>query len=84
MKPHSKLAHRVIEGQAFIMDPRDSMLHALNGTATVVWREAAKGAAPEAIARAVAEEFEVGPEEARRDVEAFLAGLRKKGLLIDD
>ena len=83
LKPHPKLAHRVIEGRAFIMDPRDNTLHSLNETGTLVWRALAQGQGPEAAARSIAERFEVTPEEAVEDAAAFLRDLRSLGLVVD-
>ncbi|MCP4615876.1 MAG: PqqD family protein [Bradyrhizobium sp.] len=84
MKPDPKLAHRVVEGRVFVMDPRCSTLHSLSETGTFIWKKLCGGASDSKIARALAEEFEVDPKQAADDVRAFLAELRAKDLLADD
>ena len=81
MKPSPRLAHRVIEGQAFVMDARESTLYSFNGTATFIWKELAAGRSPEEIAESLAEAYDVEPAEARADVREFLARLAEAELV---
>ncbi|MBI5625136.1 MAG: PqqD family protein [Elusimicrobia bacterium] len=78
-----RLAHRVIEGQAFVLDPTQSMLHRLNPSASLIWEALSKGKAPEEAAVLLSEEFAVGRDEARRDTAEFIALLQGQGLLED-
>ena len=50
MKPAKRLAHRVIEGQAFVLEPREKMIHSLNPAASFIWERLCKGRAEEEIA----------------------------------
>ena len=77
------LAHRVIEGQAFIMDAREKVLHSLNGTGTLIWRGLAAGRPPEGIAAELSEAYDVAADAALADVRAFVDALRAKGLLTE-
>ncbi|MBQ9358196.1 MAG: PqqD family protein [Abditibacteriota bacterium] len=52
----------------------------LNKTAAFMWRRLAEGKTPEETARAVAEEYSIDPDKARRDVEGFAEKLIKGGL----
>mgnify|MGYP001598566896 CR=1 FL=1 len=81
MKPAKRLAHRVIEGQAFVLEPREKMIHSLNPAASFIWERLCKGRAEEEIAAELCGEFEVAPAAARADVAEFLAELRAKRLL---
>ena len=81
MKYAKRLAFRVIEGQAFIVDPKDKVMHSLNPTATRIWQSLGQGKEPRDIARSIAEEFEVDAGRALEDVRSFLEELRSKQLL---
>ncbi|MFA6317937.1 MAG: PqqD family protein [Elusimicrobiota bacterium] len=79
----ARLAHRVIEGQAFVLDPKENVLHRLNPSASLVWKALSEGKTPGQAAQSLAQEFEVGLEEAGRDTASFISELRDKGLLED-
>jgi hypothetical protein len=81
MRPRKDLAWRRIAGELFIVDAAGSRLHELNGTAALAWEGLAAGRDQAAVARAIAGEYEVGPEEAAADVAAFAAELAAAGLL---
>ena len=83
LKLSPALAHRMIEGQAFVLDPRRKVLHSLNGTGSEIWKGLSAGRSPEQIAESVAAAFDVGSDAALADVRAFIEALRAKGLLID-
>jgi hypothetical protein len=64
-----------------IMSAVDSTFFTLNGVGTVIW-QAADGHTPlSEIAKSICAEFEVGPEEARRDAEQFVTELSQHGIL---
>lgn len=79
----SALAARMLGGEMMIMSAVDSTFFTLNEVATVIWR-AADGRTPlsEIIERTVCCEFEVEPEEARRDAEQFVHELSQHGILL--
>lgn len=81
MRPAKRLAHRVIDGLAFVVDPKAKALHSFNETGSRLWQLLASGASPEEAARTLAEEFEVDEATARADAEAFFGKLRAMGLL---
>jgi hypothetical protein len=76
-----RAAWRVYDGRAVIITPEDSRLHTLNEVGTLVW-EGADGRTPfaEIVAR-VCREFDVTPERAAADVDAFVQQLAARGLL---
>ena len=76
-----RAAWRVYDGEAVIVSPDDSTMHALNAVGTAVWK-AADGATPLAtvIAR-LAQESETPAELVERDVTAFVVQLASRGLL---
>lgn len=77
------IAARVMGGEMMIMSAVDSMFFSLNEVATVIF-QAADGQTPlaEIIEKRVCKEFEVEPEEARRDAEHFVTELSKHGILL--
>lgn len=84
MAPYSKpkhLAFRTISGKAYIVNPRDSILHELNETGTFIWNMLEKSVSENEIISALSKEFAVSRDEAARDAREFLSELRKKKLL---
>jgi hypothetical protein len=80
-KPRKGLAHREIDGAVYIVDSAASRLHRLNETGSFVWKAMAAGRPAAEIAFGLAAEFEVDGRTASADVEEFVAGLEKAGLL---
>ena len=75
-------AWRVYDGEAVIICPDDSTLNTLNAVGTLIW-EAADGKTPvTAIVARISEEFDVEPEQAERDLAAFVEKLHQRGLLM--
>ena len=75
-------AWRIYDGEAVIIRPDDSTLNTLNAVGTLIW-EAADGKTPvSVIVTRICEEFDVGPEQAERDLAAFVEKLRQRGLLM--
>jgi len=80
-RPDPKVAHRLIEGRAFVMDPRCDTLHSLNDTATLIWKGLCAGDSIEKIAADLAEEFDVSTEQGLKDARAFIREAAANGLL---
>lgn len=53
----------------------------LNETGAFLWGLLSQDAAPEDLVRRLTEEYDVTPEEARRDVDAFLQRMRENDFL---
>ena len=53
----------------------------LNETGALLWQALEKGGDAEALTNALTAEYDVSAEDARKDVEAFLAKLRDAGCL---
>jgi len=77
------IAARVLGGEMMIMSAVNSTLFSLNEVATVIF-QAADGQTPlsEIVEQRVCAEFEVEPEEARRDAEQFVSELSQHGILL--
>lgn len=76
-----RVAWRVYDEEAVLVSPDDSTLHTLNAVGTRIW-QCADGRTPVAeITRRITVEFDVEPERAGRDTQAFLDQLSARGLL---
>lgn len=64
MRYCGRLAHRVIKGSAFVVDPRAKVIHSLNPAASRIWELAGQGLGPEEIARVLSSEFAVSAPDA--------------------
>jgi hypothetical protein len=77
------IAARLLGGEMMIMSAVDSTFFSLNEVATLIF-QAADGQTPlsEIVEKRVCSEFEVEPEEARRDAEEFVSELSQHGILL--
>ncbi len=75
-------AWRVYDGEAVIICPDDSTLNTLNAVGTLIWRAADGKTSLSAIAARICDEFDVKPEQAERDLAAFIERLCQRGLLM--
>ena len=75
-------AWRIYDGEAAIICPGDSTLNTLNAIGTLIW-QAADGKTPvSGIVARICDEFDVEPEQAERDLAAFIEKLCQRGLLM--
>ena len=77
----NNIAARVIEGKAFIINTKTSMLHELDDIGTFIWKHIEKKHSLEEIVNSLTTEFEVTVNQAECDLEEFLSELNKKGLI---
>jgi len=82
IKIKKDLAYRRIAGEMFVVDASLSELHELNGPAALIWEGLAAGKNNNALVSALTAEFEVDEKTARVDLDSFIAGLLKAGLLV--
>lgn len=75
------LAFRRIDEETWIVCPRHSTLHRLNGTGARLWELLEGEPTILALGEALAREFEVEPERAAADAEAFVRTLAERGLV---
>jgi hypothetical protein len=77
------IAARMLGGEVMIMSAVDSTFFTLNEVATVIW-QAADGQTPlsQIVESRVCREFEVSPEDARRDAAEFVSELSRHGVLL--
>ena len=77
----SRIASRVIEGQAVVIVMDEQKLHTLNDVGTFVWTQAEERLQVSDLAERVASEYEVTSEQALTDVLAFADELVRLGAL---
>lgn len=78
--PEHVLGHRVGE-ELLLLDQSSGVYHILNPTGARVWELLERGADMEAIAAAVASDYDVDPARAAEDVHAIVAQLRRAKLI---
>jgi len=74
------ISMRKVQDQLFILDRRNSVLHTFNDTGAFLWEQLKAGMKPECLAGALADQFDIGIEDAQVDVNEFLNALERHGL----
>jgi hypothetical protein len=75
---------RIVDDEAVILDLDRGVYFGLNDVGTRVWQLVGEGRQLGSICAAIVEEFEVAPDEAQPDVDAFVADLLANGLIQAD
>jgi len=75
------LEWREVEGEVVALDLRTQMYLAVNRTGAVIWPALDSGADRSELVERVVQRFDVSPEQAAADVDAFLADLESRDLL---
>jgi hypothetical protein len=81
LRRHPEAAHRIIDGTALIVMPRQAKMLTLNAVGTRVWELLENRTAAE-MAKSIAAEFEVTEERAIADTLKFLRQLDERGMLV--
>jgi len=76
-----RTASRVLGGEAVILTPGESKIFSLNPVGSRIWELLAGQPTVSALIRTIHEEFEVGADQARRDVLEFLQALKDRELV---
>lgn len=81
VRRRADLAYRALEGQAWVLSPRESSLHRLNDTASWLWARLETEPTVAQLGAALHTHFEVEAATAARDAEAFVRTLMERGLV---
>ncbi len=76
------LEWRSIEGQVIALDITASLYLAVNESGQLLWEELARGTTRTALVQSLSDAYALDRSAAERDTDAFLAELRRRGLLI--
>jgi hypothetical protein len=76
-----EIAARAIEDETIVLDLRSSTYLSANAAGSALWRELKRGSTRTKLVRALLDEFDVEPDIATRDVDAFLADCKRRHLL---
>ena len=79
---HPRSAARVYDGEAVVISPDQNRVRMLNSVGTRIWELADGTRTPVQIANALTEEYEVPLADAQAEVDAFLAELTEKGVIV--
>lgn len=83
IRPHPRIAARIVAGRALILDPRTDALQRLNDTGSFIWSCIAERRHDrDAILAAVLDAFEVDAATAAADLDALLAELEAADLIV--
>ncbi len=77
-----KVAYQVIDGSAFLVQPRDHTMHRLDEAGTLMWEAMARPATASELAGRIVETYDVDAETARTDVLEVLREMEEKGLIL--
>ena len=83
LRPHPDLTSADTEYGTVLLDERAGRYWQLNPSAAVIMRVLAEGGDRGRAAAALLEQFDVDPDDARRDVDSLVAALTEAGLVVD-
>jgi hypothetical protein len=72
---------REIDGETILLDLESSKYLGLNRSGTVLWSAIVHGSSRQELIDRLATEFDIAPERAATDVDAFIASCRERNLL---
>jgi hypothetical protein len=75
------LSWRLLDGEMIGLDLQRSEYLATNPSGALLWEALAEGATSAGLASLLMERYAIEPEQARDDVERFLADARERGLI---
>lgn len=81
MRRSDDAAWRVIEGEALVIDPKDSMIYPLNSAGTRIWELLDGTRNGSDIIAVIGGEFDCDGKTLERDVLSFLEELMEKGMI---
>lgn len=81
-KNNEKTAYRTIDGEAVVVNLKDSTFHTLNPVATFIWEQADGRIKAKEMIEKICQEFEVDWDTAEKDCLEFLGELVRKGLVV--
>lgn len=67
-----------------MLDLRSSMYLSTNSAGSILWRQLEQGTSRSELIDALLAEFEIPPERAAQDVDAFLEECRQRNLIVSD
>ena len=80
VKKNDSVAWRIIDGEALLVDPLQSLIYPLNPVGTRIWELLDGGKTVHSIISTVCDEFEGDSKTIEEDVVLFVEDLIKKGL----
>ena len=83
-RQNPRVAFQILDGAAFLVQPRDHTMHRLDDVGTFIWEALGRPRTADEVARSVEEAFEVEAETAARDAREFLGELETRGLVLID
>jgi hypothetical protein len=81
-KNDEKIAYRVIDDEAVIVNLKESSFHTLNPVGTFIWDQIDGKTSVTMIIQNVTDEFGIDSETAEKDSKEFIDNLLKKDLVI--
>jgi coenzyme PQQ synthesis protein D (PqqD) len=79
---HDGVAWKDVDGEIVALDEHAAVYLAANPAGAIVWRSLAQGATRGQLADELVREFGIDADRAHADVDAFLADLGGRGLLV--
>lgn len=77
-----KIAYRIIDGEAVVLNLENGTFHTYNSLATFIWQQADGKTSIKDIIESVVREFEVDEKQCQEDCVGFIQELVEKELII--
>lgn len=83
-KPTQNVAWRDVNNEIVILDLKSGEYYTLNSVGQFIWKTAMQNMPLTAIKQALIDEFNVDPERAEQDLQAFITAMIKEGMLHEE
>lgn len=77
-----KVAFRVIDGEAILLTPHNSMIHTFNSMGTAIWNLLDKENTISELVSAIRDEYEVNLKEVEQDILEFIEQLYQRKMVL--
>ncbi len=75
------IVSRLIDGEYYLVDSKNHILHSLNETGTFIFKQFKKNSSFKDIIKALCSEFEIDENSAKKDLNEFIRILKEKKIL---
>lgn len=79
-----EVAAKIVDGEAILINLMSGVYYTVEGAGAEIWSRLENGSSIAQLSVSIAESYDVGPEQAHKDVERLVKELLEEGLIVPD